>query len=426
MAEPTTMDAAPLHGPITPCVVAIEGLRASEELEPGLPLSIGRSSTSGIQVDDAAVSRLHATITWDGTTVVLEDHGSRNGTIVGGKRVEGRVEIRGGDVITIGPARFVVVIPPRAAASSRPTRAITHAHALADRAAQCDLSVLILGETGVGKEVLARRIHASSRRKEGPFVAENCGSIPETLAESILFGHEKGAFTGASATKAGVFEAAHGGTLFLDEVGELPAAHQARMLRVLEERVVQRVGATRVLPVDVRVITATHRDLDREVARGHFRRDLLYRLDVLRIRVPPLRDRLEELPELVPALLSELAPSAPATVDEEVLALLRAQPFPGNVRELRNVLARALALSESGRLDAAAVAAALPEGSASRSASELKGQVASAERDAIERALAATGGNQTHAARQLGISRRALLYKMQRYGIGRARDRRSP
>jgi DNA-binding NtrC family response regulator len=251
----------------------------------------------------------------------------------------------------------------------------------------------------------------------------NCGSIPETLAESILFGHEKGAFTGALATKAGVFEATQGGTLFLDEIGELPAAHQARLLRVLEERVVRRVGGLRDVPVDVRVIAATHRDLDREVARGQFRRDLLYRIDVLRIRVPPLRERLDELPELVPALLSELGADAPAGPNEEVISLLRGQAFPGNVRELRNVLARALALSESGRLDAAAVAAALPDGALDRPASELRGQVASAEREAIERALEATGGNQTHAARKLGISRRALLYKMQRYGLGRANER---
>jgi len=418
------MDAAPTHGPVTPCVIGVAGVRAREELERGVPLAIGRSASSGIQVDDAAVSRLHATLTWDGARVLLEDHGSRNGTLLGEARIEGRVEVRGGQVITIGPARLVVVIPPRQAPTTRTTgTAMDHANALADRAAQCDLSVLILGETGAGKEVLARRIHRASRRSAGPFAAVNCGSIPETLAESILFGHEKGAFTGALATKAGVFEATQGGTLFLDEIGELPAAHQARLLRVLEERVVRRVGGLRDVPVDVRVIAATHRDLDREVARGQFRRDLLYRIDVLRIRVPPLRERLDELPELVPALLSELGADAPAGPNEEVISLLRGQAFPGNVRELRNVLARALALSESGRLDAAAVAAALPDGALGRPASELRGQVASAEREAIERALEATGGNQTHAARKLGISRRALLYKMQRYGLGRANER---
>jgi DNA-binding NtrC family response regulator len=245
-------------------------------------------------------------------------------------------------------------------------------------------------------------------------VAVHCGAIPETLAESTLFGHERGAFTGADQRKEGVLEAAGGGTLFLDEVGELSPSNQVRLLRALEERAVTRVGGTRSIPVDVRVIAATHRDLDRAVAAGTFRRDLLYRLDVLRIDVPPLRARLDELPDLARALLADIAPTMTITAD--ALRLLENQPFPGNVRELRNLLARAATMADGQTLDRSALADVLP---ATSGASEgpLKGRVGDAERKAIEEALAATGGNQTHAAARLGISRRGLIYKMERYGL---------
>lgn len=422
VVEPTTIDTmhARPHAR-TACVVGIEGVRGTFELEAGVPLAIGRSRSSGIQVDDAAASRLHATLTWDGASKVsVEDHGSRNGTFVGEQRVTGTVAAHNGSIIHVGPARLLVVLPPAKSAPLLPG-AMAPTLALADRASQCDLVVLLLGETGTGKEVLAQRIHQESHRSAGPFIAVNCGSIPETLAEAMLFGHERGSFTGATGQKPGVFEAAHRGTLFLDEIGELAPTSQARLLRVLEQHEIVRVGGTKATPVDVRVIAATHRDLDREVARGTFRRDLLYRIDVLRIPIPPLRERSEEIPTLVRELLRELGTDV--VVEDAALDLLRAQPFPGNVRELRNVLARAIALGDGGPLDQAAIEAALPTGGLEVGA--LRGRVDLVEREAIEAALAATSGNQTHAAKRLGISRRALLYKMQRYGLGRTKGPRS-
>ncbi len=213
---------------------------------------------------------------------------------------------------------------------------------LAERAAACDLPVLVVGETGVGKEVLARRIHQRSARARARFVAVNCGSIPESLAEATLFGHEKGAFTGAIGRAEGVFEAASEGTLFLDEIGELAPPMQVRLLRALEERVITRVGASTPISVDVRVIAATHRDLDQMAKQGTFRSDLFYRLDVLRIVIPPLRDRPDDGVAIARAVLAELGPGVRLT--DAALALLRGHSWPGNVRELKNAIARALSV----------------------------------------------------------------------------------
>jgi transcriptional regulator with PAS, ATPase and Fis domain len=404
------------------CVVAIAGpVRGVFELPAGAEIAIGRSRSSEIQVDDKAVSRLHATLAWDGKSRVrVTDHGSRNGTYVGGRRVSGEAHARHDDVVRVGPASFVVLVSRALPETkSTPEGAMRRALVLAERAARCDLNVLVLGETGVGKEVLARRIHEASARASGPFVAVHCGAIPETLAESVLFGHEKGAFTGADARREGVLEAADRGTVFLDEIGELRPGNQVRLLRALEERAVTRVGGTKPVPVEIRVIAATHRDLDRAVAEGTFRRDLLYRLDVLRIEVPPLRERLDELPELTRAILAEIAPDT--TIDASGMRELSRHSFPGNVRELRNVLSRAAALGDVRVLDAAAIDAVLPEAGTTPSGGVLRGRVGDVERKAIEEALAATGGNQTHAAARLGISRRALLYKLARYGLKRQR-----
>ncbi len=401
----------------TACVVSIEGpVRGVFELAADTTLAIGRSRSSEIQIDDAAVSRLHATLAWDGKTRVrVTDHGSRNGTRVGSRRVVGETFASHNDVLHVGPATFVLLVP---AADTRIVGAGSMQHTLlvAERAARCDLAVLILGETGVGKEVLAHRIHDMSARAKGPFVAVHCGAIPETLAESTLFGHEKGSFTGADARREGVLEAANGGTVFLDEVGELRTSNQVRLLRALEERTITRVGGTKPVPVDVRVIAATHRDLDRAAVDGSFRRDLMYRLDVLRIEIPPLRARTDELPELARALLADLAPQK--TLADDALDALSNHPFPGNIRELRNLLARAATLVEGDIVDRETLDGLLPRG-ATRGDGPLRGRVGDTERQAIEEALAATGGNQTHAAARLGISRRGLIYKMERHGLKR-------
>jgi DNA-binding NtrC family response regulator len=391
--------------------------RTPIELRGGDELSIGRSRSSSIAIDDASVSRLHATIAWKGgDRVLVTDHESRRGTEVDGQKLTAPREVGHGAVIRVGPRRFIVLLPNVAEvrASSPRASAMERVRELVRRAAKSELPVLLVGETGVGKELLARAIHEGGSRSAGPFVAQNCGAITETLAESILFGHEKGAFTGALARATGVFEAASGGTLFLDKVGELPPAMQTRLLRVIEQREVTRVGATRPTPIDTRLVTATHRDLDAMVASGTFRADLLYRLDVIRVRVPPLRERLDELPELVEQLLSELDPSGTVRLDGGAERALTLHEWPGNVRELRNVIGRALTLRSGDllRVDDLGLPAPDPRGSG-----PLRGAVSDTERAAILAALEATGGNRTHAAARLGIARRTLLYKLERLGI---------
>jgi transcriptional regulator with PAS, ATPase and Fis domain len=276
---------------------------------------------------------------------------------------------------------------------------------------------LLVGETGVGKEVLARHIHALSARREGPFIAINCAAIGESLAESTLFGHERGSFTGAHARHSGVFEAASGGTLLLDEVGELSPAMQARLLRVLEERKVQRVGGTTALDVDVRILAATHRDLDEDVKQGRFRKDLLYRLAVLRVTIPPLRDRPDDIVFLAKRFLKSSA-DGEVSIAEPALKALRAHRFEGNIRELKNLMEGALALGD-GRVVTLADLPGLKHQTRGHGASRgrLDAHLEEVEKSDITSALEACGGNQSAAARRLGISRRALIYRMEKHGL---------
>ena len=400
-------------------LVPLDGLdRSPIEIRVGTTLSLGRSRSSSVPIDDASVSRLHATLEWSGgPRVIVTDQESRRGTEVDGIRVQGSREVGHGAVLRVGPRRFVVLLPTAVESqASLPAKAtaMERVRELARRASASDLPVLIVGETGVGKEVLARSIHEGGPRRSKPFIAQNCGAITESLAESILFGHEKGSFTGATARAAGVFEAASGGTLFLDEVGELAPSMQARLLRVIEQREVTRVGATKPTPIDTRLVTATHRDLDAMVASGAFRADLLYRLDVIRVRIPPLRERDEEIPGLARQLLAELDSTGRRSLEPDALEALAAYDWPGNVRELRNVIGRAIALSSQPAIGASDLA--LPKDTAQRSG-PLRGAVSETERAAILAALEATGGNRTHAAARLGIARRTLLYKLERLGI---------
>jgi len=290
---------------------------------------------------------------------------------------------------------------------------------LIDRVAPFESTVLIRGESGSGKELVADRLHRKSRRAQGPLLKINCAALAETLLEAELFGHEKGAFTGAETARRGLFEAAGGGTLLLDEIGDIGAALQVRLLRVLQEREVLRVGARKAIPVDVRILAATHRDLEARAAEGKFREDLLYRLRVIEISVPPLRERPEDIPVLADRLLRRLAARnrlPPRPLGPRALAALAAYHFPGNVRELENLLERALILSkgqEIDRIDLPRAAEAADAGSART----LDEAVEALERAWIQRAMRECGGVRARAARQIGLPERVLRYKLRKYGL---------
>ena len=300
---------------------------------------------------------------------------------------------------------------------------------VAARAAPTDLTILIEGESGTGKEVLARAIHRLSARKDGPLIPVNAAAIPEGLLESELFGHERGAFTGAIRARPGRFELAKEGTLFLDEIGDMPPSMQVKILRALQERQIERVGGVKQIAVDVRIIAATNQNLEELVAEGKFRQDLFYRLQGVRLRLPPLRERLDDLPLLISHLLERAAQRlwrAPATVSPEALRCLWTYPWPGNIRELQHVLEAAMVLSDGvilpehlsaaiqrgGPIAAAAASPlAMPPGSC------LDDVLAEAERRLILDALQRSGGVQARAAKVLGISERSLWYRVKKLRI---------
>jgi two-component system response regulator PilR (NtrC family) len=289
------------------------------------------------------------------------------------------------------------------------------------RVARSQAPVHITGESGTGKELVARMIHDLGARAEGPFVPVNCGAIPSELMESEFFGHRKGSFTGAVADKAGLFQSAEGGTLFLDEIAELPLPMQVKLLRVIQEKTVRPIGQPQELAVDVRILSATHKDLRALVSAGHFREDLFYRINVIEMRVPPLRERGTDVMLLTQLILERQARDLglPAlALSAEAAAKLAAYPFPGNVRELENILERAVALSSGERIEAGDIQIQMP---AARSAGEgrdaLGEQLDSVQREAIQKALEANRYNKTATARQLGLTLRALRYRMQKLGM---------
>ncbi len=296
---------------------------------------------------------------------------------------------------------------------------------LATRVAPHPTTVLITGESGTGKEVVARAIHKMSPRRDHAFVAVNCAAIPEQLLESELFGHVRGAFTGADRDKVGLFEEASGGTMLLDEIGDLPTALQVKLLRVLQEGEIRRVGDSRTRTIDARVLAATARDLEHDVAQGRFREDLYYRLNVVRIHIPPLRERPEDLEQLTTVLLEGAVERSGRTVQlaPDVLPALKRLRWSGNIRELENAIERAVVLSVDGVIRAEAfrqeTSSAAREPDRGQPAGEpgqpvhLREAVWAAEREAIERALRTAGGNRGAAAKLLGISVRALYYKLQ-------------
>jgi two-component system response regulator AtoC len=298
--------------------------------------------------------------------------------------------------------------------------------------AEFKTTVLVGGESGTGKELVARALHRLSPRRDGQFIAVNCGAIPGALLESELFGHRKGAFTDANRDRRGLFEEASGGTLFLDEIGELPLALQVKLLRVLQEEEIRRLGDTQDIQVDVRVVAATARDLQAEVARGAFREDLFYRLNVVHLELPALRDRREDIPMLVTHFIDRMNARmglAITGVTPEAMRRLMEHDWPGNVRELENTIERAMVLTDTAQIDVDALtdriglAHRTPVPVAAPSDDDLSIKRASrrAEEELIRRALAKTAGNRTRAAELLEISHRALLYKIKEYGIGPAR-----
>jgi two-component system response regulator AtoC len=439
-------------------------------------VTLGRSDSNDVRIDDGQASRSHARLTV-GERLFVEDLGSVNGTRVRDRPISRgeKVAIQPGETIAIGSSVLILHVRSAQAAAPTPADSPTYTeasiggfepggpdeamrtiHQLAERAAAGTINVLILGETGVGKEILAKTVHRLSPRRAGPYVCLNCAALAEGLLESELFGHERGAFTGAMGAKPGLLETAAHGTLFLDEVGELPASIQVKLLRVLETREVTRVGSVRPLQIDVRFVAATNRDLEAEVDRGIFRRDLYFRLNGISIRIPPLRERRSEILPLAQTFLrqvcQELARPEPR-LSSGVVEALEHRGWPGNIRELRNVIERAVLLCNGDEIGVEH----LPEERSARqprpdtnlpdrtdrypqsrsvyaesnpapprSRVEIpdfdKSQVA--EKQRILDALASCAGNQSRAAKLLGMPRRTFVARLDRYQI--ARPKKNP
>jgi len=333
----------------------------------------------------------------------------------------GRVELK--ELLSRLPGRMTAISGPDADSedgligSSEPMRGVQKAIGLA---ADSNAIVLISGETGTGKELVARALHMHGKRKDGPFVAVNCAAIPEDLLESELFGHVKGSFTGATADRSGAFRDAANGTLFLDEIGDMPLAMQAKILRALQEQVITPVGGKPVR-TNARIIAATHRDLVRLTAAGEFREDLYYRLDVVQIAIPPLRDRAADILPLAQHFLARAAASGARhkQLSQAAIDKLQRHSWPGNVRELRNVIERACIMTRADVIGPDDIDTSAQEATVASTPSDadLPAAVAQLEKTMIARALDACGGNRTEAARRLNINRQLLYTKMQRYGL---------
>jgi transcriptional regulator with PAS, ATPase and Fis domain len=398
---------------------------------------VGSGETCALKLADRAVSRVHCELVVQADTVTLRDLGSTNGTFVGDVRVR-EADVPPGTVVRCGGSAFRIEASgePAFVAISDQTSfgelvgaslEMRQVYAVLERVAPTDTTLLVQGETGTGKDVVARAVHAASPRKAGPFVPVDCGAIPETLFESELFGHVRGAFTGAVQNRAGAFEEASGGTLFLDEIGEMPLAMQAKLLRAIESRRVRRVGATKETDVDVRIVAATNRKLAHMVNEGTFREDLYYRLAVVEVSLPPLRARRDDIPQLAQHLYAKIAAKsgkAGTSLPQELVDSLRARPWPGNVRELRNTIERAVTLGQT-----------LPGGAPGGAPTVLPAGVESIVplhlplKDArlawtsefesiyVRAMMKKTDGNLTRAAELAGVSRRFLQRMVARLGL---------
>ena len=395
---------------------------------------VGSHPSNAVTLGDRAVSRFHCEILLDGEGVRVRDLGSSNGTLLDGVSIV-EAHVSDGGVLALGGSRLrltrtgerdVVALSDRESFGGLVGRSVAmrSTFLILERAAVCDSTVLLGGETGTGKEAAAEAIHLEGPRSERPFVVVDCGAVPAELIESELFGHERGAFTGAVGARPGAFESADGGTIFLDEIGELPTDLQPKLLRALEQRQVKRVGATRHREVDVRVIAATNRDLREEVNQGRFRPDLYFRLAVIEIRMPPLRELRDDLPQLIEHLLARLGalhrPEAAALLSADFVARIARHPWPGNVRELRNHLERCLALGRDAPLPAGAAAGAPARGGAGEEISlnlPLREARDEFERRYAQALLAQHGDNVSAAARAAGMDRIAFYRLLWRRGL---------
>ncbi|MCC7536441.1 MAG: sigma 54-dependent Fis family transcriptional regulator [Deltaproteobacteria bacterium] len=425
--------------------------RGAELVTDRSPITLGTAREADLRLDDRAVSRRHAAIELVPKGWLLTDLESRNGTFLDGARIE-KAYLRAGSEIRVGETtlrfdpreeRIDVAADEHGELGPMIGRSVRmrELFGLVRRVAPMDVTVLVTGETGTGKELVARAIHDLSPRKDGPFVVVDCGSIPPTLIESELFGHEKGAFTGATAAYAGAFERADGGTVFLDELGELRLDLQPKLLRVLEQRTFRRVGGAHTKKVDIRVVAATHRDLEREVHAGRFRSDLFFRLSVIHIVIPPLRERRDDIPwivrkvladpRLAPRLGSEPKAMGDRTVTDAAMHRLLAYDWPGNVRELQNVVHQMVALSDGARVDVEhlppRLAASVADGRATTVALGLAdatsfkdardGVLAAFEKEFLSSLLRRSKGNISEAARQCGLHRKTVERLVREHGI---------
>ncbi|MDF1564075.1 MAG: sigma 54-interacting transcriptional regulator [Deltaproteobacteria bacterium] len=388
------------------------------------PLTLGSDEGNDLVLPDPFASAFHARLLCREGGWWLEDLDSTNGTTVGGLPVE-RIGLEPGAVVRIGETELFLERPEDRALAGR-WGILTRHPALeqvldqVERVAASEATVTIFGESGSGKELIARAVHLASPRGEGPYIPVNCAAISKELIESELFGHEKGSFTGAHHHRRGAFEEAIGGTLFLDEVGELPLDLQAKLLRALELKEIRRVGSSKPIEVDVRIVAATNRNLQQEVEAGRFREDLFYRLFVVPLTLPPLRQRPEDIELLARYFLLKAAPVAPAPeLSAGALALLHGHPWPGNVRELKNTLERALLLREGVDIEPGDItfAAASSPTLAPDAISVTNKTLAEIEREAIRVVLEAMGGNRRKTAKVLGMARSTLQVRLKEMGL---------
>jgi DNA-binding NtrC family response regulator len=391
-------------------------------------IRIGSAPNNDLVINDPSVSRYHCELRHSNEGFVLRDLMSTNGTVVSGMKVR-EATLQDEVVIQLGRSslRFIPGKEEKLVDASKDvrfghlvgrSRQMREIFGILEKVSGTDLTVTIQGETGTGKELVARAIHEAGPRRKGPFVVFDAGAVAHNLIESELFGHEKGSFTGATEQRQGAFERADGGTLFMDEIGELAPELQPKLLRALEQREIQRVGGSRRIPVDVRVLCATNRSLVDEVKKGRFRDDLYYRISVVVLSLPPLRDRREDIELLVEAILRGIDPEMRAAAD--TIDVLQNYDWPGNVRELRNVCETACAMCGDTVLHARDLIFAHDRDLSQQSESmSLAGKtLESIERAAIAQTLAHYGGNRSAAARALGIAPSTLYLKLKKYGIG--------